>query len=500
MIALEIPVEQIPYIRTIEGRKFKDGKWIFPDHALPTLQKYGLVAENVSIEKPKKIEYELSSFLRGYQKDIANNALNAGCYGIFADTGTGKTVMGLEIANHFSKTIILCPLSVIETAWVDDCKRFYPEKKIVNCWSNSRDGRIDALNENADIYVMNYESYKILKNEIRAAGFDCMIVDESSCMKNMGSQITSMILEMISVIPHRFVLSGCPTPNHNSEIFPQMKFVNNEIFGNNYYGFLARYFHQDMANPHVWFQTDEDKERYNLRLGEQSIFLKKEDCVDLPDKIFQVRRFDLSKEQRKYYDEMINDIQSHINEWSKFEFTAKLMKLREIVSGFVYPKGSKGTNIVKMLSNKTAILSEVLNEIGDKQVIIWCQFQYEIESLAEQFGGVGLTSKTKRRDDIIRDFRDGKIKYLFTHPQLLGKGLTFVNCTYNVYYSLSFSYEEFKQSQDRIHRIGQTNKCTYIILQARDTIDEKIYDCLQRKKSAVDELYNEIGLKINNPK
>ena len=327
-----------------------------------------------------------------------------------------------------------------------------------------------------------------------------MIVDESSCMKNMGSQITSMILEMINVIPHRFVLSGCPTPNHNSEIFPQMKFVNNEIFGNNYYGFLAKYFHQDMANPHVWFQTDEDKERYNLRLGEQSIFLKKEDCVDLPDKIFQVRRFDLSKEQRKYYDEMINDIQSHINEWSKFEFTAKLMKLREIVSGFVYPKGSKGTNIVKMLSNKTAILSEVLNEIGDKQVIIWCQFQYEIGSLAEQFGGIGLTSKTKGRDDIIRDFRDGKIKYLFTHPQLLGKGLTFVNCTYNVYYSLSFSYEEFKQSQDRIHRIGQTNKCTYIILQARDTIDEKIYDCLQRKKSAVDELYNEIGLKINNAK
>ena len=500
MIELTIPVEQIPYVRTIEGRKFKDGKWIFPDHALPTLQKYGLVAENVSIEKPKKIEYELSSFLRGYQKDIVNEALNAGCYGIFADTGTGKTVMGLEVASHYNKTLVLCPLSVIETAWVDDCKRFYPEKKIVNCWSNSRDGRIDALNEDADIYVMNYESYKILKNEIRAAGFDCMIVDESSCMKNMGSQITSMILEMISVIPHRFVLSGCPTPNHNSEIFPQMKFVNNEIFGNNYYGFLARYFHQDMANPHVWFQTDEDKERYNLRLGEQSVFLKKEDCVDLPDKIFQVRRFDLSKEQRKYYDEMINDIQSHINEWSKFEFTAKLMKLREIVSGFVYPKGSKGTNIVKMLSNKTAILSEVLNEIGDKQVIIWCQFQYEIESLAEQFGGVGLTSKTKGRDDIIRDFRDGKIKYLFTHPQLLGKGLTFVNCTYNVYYSLSFSYEEFKQSQDRIHRIGQTNKCTYIILQARDTIDEKIYDFLQRKKSAVDELYNEIGLKINNAK
>lgn len=494
MIELAIPVEQIPYIRTIEGRKFKDGKWIFPDHALSVLQKYGLVTGDANIKKVEKTKYNLSSFLRDYQKDIINEALNAGCYGIFADTGTGKTLMGLEIASHFNKTLILCPLSVIETAWVDDCNKFYPKKKIVNCWSNSRKGRINSLNEEADFYVMNYESYKILKNEIRTHKFDCMIIDESSCMKNMGSQITSMILEMTSVIPHRFVLSGCPTPNHNSEIFPQMKFVNNEIFGNNYYGFLARYFHQDMANPHVWFQTDEDKERYNLRLSEQSIFLKKEDCVDLPDKIFQVRRFNLSNEQRKYYDEMINDIQSHINEWSKFEFTAKLMKLREITSGFVYPK-EKGADVIKIQSNKINALTETLNEIGDKQVIIWCQFQYEIESLAKQFDGVGLTSKTKNRDNTIRDFRDGKIKYLFTHPQLLGKGVTFVNCTYNIYYSLSFSYEEFKQSQDRIHRIGQTNKCTYIILQANDTIDEKIYDCLQRKKSAVDELYNEIGFK-----
>ena len=496
MIELAIPVEQIPYIRTIEGRKFKDGKWIFPDHALSVLQKYGLVTGDANIKKVEKTKYNLSSFLRGYQKDIINEALNAGCYGIFADTGTGKTLIGLEIASHFNKTLILCPLSVIETAWVDDCNKFYPKKKIVNCWSNSRKGRINSLNEEADFYVMNYESYKILKNEIRTHKFDCMIIDESSCMKNMGSQITSMILEMTSVIPHRFVLSGCPTPNHNSEIFPQMKFVNNEIFGNNYYGFLARYFHQDMANPHVWFQTDEDKERYNLRLSEQSIFLKKEDCVDLPDKIFQVRRFNLSNEQRKHYDEMINDIQSHINEWSKFEFTAKLMKLREITSGFVYPK-EKGADVIKIQSNKINALAETLNEIGDKQVIIWCQFKYEIESLAKQFDGVGLTSKTKNRDNIIRDFRDGKIKYLFTHPQLLGKGVTFVNCTYNIYYSLSFSYEEFKQSQDRIHRIGQTNKCTYIILQANDTIDEKIYDCLQRKKSAVDELYNEIGFKIN---
>ena len=491
MIELSVPVEQIPYIRTIEGRKFHNGKWQFPETALQKLIQIGLVSSNDKPKEKKLNQYEISPFLRKYQHKIVNIALNNGCYGIFSDTGTGKTIMGLEIANHYNKTLILCPLSVIETAWIDDCHKFYSNKKIINVWSNSKSNRLKLLNEPADIYVMNYESFKILHNEIRKANFDCVIVDESSVMKNMSSQITQLIFDLIGVIPHRFVLSGCPTPNHNSEIFPQMKFVDSDIFGNNYYGFVARYFHQDMANPHYWYQTDTDKERYYARLSEKSIFLKKDDCVDLPEKVFEVKRFDMAKRQRQYYDDIINDIRANINQWSKFEFTAKLMKLREVTSGFVI---SKDGNVITFDNNKESLLKEVISEIGDKQVIIWCQFQHEIDTLAEKFGGVALTSKTKNRDEVIREFKNGNIKLLFTHPKLVGKGLTFTNCTYNIYYSLSFSYEEFKQSQDRIHRIGQNKKCTYIILQAKDSIEEKMYDCVQRKGNAVDELYLEMGI------
>lgn len=492
MIELSVPVEQIPYIRTIEGRKFHNGKWQFPETALQKLIQIGLVSSNEKSKDKEYINYDVSSFLRKHQNKIVNLALNNGCYGIFADTGCGKTLCGIEISTHYNKTLVLCPLSVIETAWIDDCHKFYPELNIINVWGNSRTERLKKLNEDADIYVMNYESYKILLNEIRKKNFDCLIVDESSVMKNMSSQITSMILEMQTVIPHRFVLSGCPTPNHNSEIFPQMKLIDPDVFGNNYYGFLARYFHQDMANPHIWYQTDDDKERYYARLSEKAIFLKKDDCVDLPEKVFEVRRFDMAKNQRKYYDNIVNDIQANINQWSKFEFTAKLMKLREVTSGFII---NKDNTITDFDNNKVKLLGEVIEEIGNQPIIVWCQFQHEIETLAEKFNGVGLTSKTKNRDDIIRQFKDNKIRLLFTHPQLVGKGLTFTNCTYNIYYSLSFSYEEFKQSQDRIHRIGQRNKCTYIILQAKNSIEEKIYDCIQRKGNAVDELYLEMGMR-----
>ena len=492
MIELEIPVEQIPYIRTIEGRKFHNGKWQFPDTSINKLIKLGLVSSDVKPQEKKVIKYDTSSYLRGYQSDIVNKALNAGSYGIFADTGVGKSAIFLEISTHYKKSLVLCPLSVIETAWIDDCRKFYPDRKIINVWGKSKAERIRNLNKQADIYVMNYDSFKILYNEIRKSNFDCVVVDESSVMKNIKSQITTLLLDIADIIPHKFVMSGTPTPNRFDEIFPQMKFVNAEILGNNKYGFLQTYAHQCMQDPHVWYQTDEDKDKFYSKLSEQSIFLKKEDCLDLPEQVFEIRKFDMSKIQRCYYDDIENDIREHINQWSKFEFTAKLMKLREVVSGFVI---NKDKTITTFDNNKEKLLQEVISELGNQPIIVWCQFTHEIDSLAEKFGGVALTSKTKNRDDIIRQFKNNKIKLLFTHPKLIGKGLTFTNCTYNIYYSMSFSYEEFKQSKDRIHRIGQGNKCTYIILQANNSIEEKICDCVQRKGNAVDELYLEMGLR-----
>lgn len=497
MIELAVPVESIPYIRTIEGRKFHNGKWQFPDSAIETLQKYNLIDSDYQIQQKKIVNYNLSSFLYSYQREVVNKALNNNGYGLFLDTGCGKSVCGIEIAKHIGKTLVLCPLSVIETAWIDDCHTFYPNLKIINCWGKSKQDRLNKLNQQADIYVMNYESFKILKNEIRKADFQCMIIDESSVMKNMKSQITNDILSMIDIIPRKYVLSGTPNPNSNLELFPQMKFALPELFGNSYYGWQATYFHQDMSNPHYWFQTQEDKDKLFSRLSEGSVFLKKEDCVDLPEKVFEIKQFELSKIQHTYYNNMLQNIQDNINTWSKFEFTAKLMKLREIISGFVI---NKDNTITDFDTNKDKLLENTFEEIGDKPVIIWCQFQHEIDTLAEKYNGVALTSKTKNRDTIIRQFKDNKIKRLFTHPKLLGKGLTFTNCTYNIYYSLSFSYEEFRQSQDRIHRIGQTNKCTYIILQGKDSIDSKIYRCLKRKANIVDELYLEIGLKIQSNK
>ena len=85
MIELTIPVEQIPYIRTIEGRKFHNGKWQFPDSSLKKLTELGLISKSVEIKISKNKNYNLSPFLYKYQKEIVNTALNKGSYGIFFD-------------------------------------------------------------------------------------------------------------------------------------------------------------------------------------------------------------------------------------------------------------------------------------------------------------------------------------------------------------------------------------------------------------------------------
>lgn len=82
MVSLVVPVEKIPYIRTIEGRKFKDGKWEFPDSAIKKLQQYGLIDSDIKVEEREIVQYELSPHLREYQKKITNTALNEGSYGI----------------------------------------------------------------------------------------------------------------------------------------------------------------------------------------------------------------------------------------------------------------------------------------------------------------------------------------------------------------------------------------------------------------------------------
>jgi SNF2 family DNA or RNA helicase len=213
--------------------------------------------------------------------------------------------------------------------------------------------------------------------------------------------------------------------------------------------------------------------------------------------VTEIRKVKLSAAERKAYDQFRDELALMFDSEEVLASSAvvEIMKARQLTSGFCY--GQNG--VYQTGKSKLNELAELLQEIGNKQVIIWCCFVHEIAEILKLLpDAAALYGGTKDRDKVISDFQTGKCRYLVANPQSAGHGLTFVNCSYAIYFSLDYSWEMNKQSQDRIHRIGQNHKCTCCYLLAEETIDEVIYEAVQNKKKLSEEILK--YLRDKNPK
>jgi len=464
--------------------------------------------------------------LFAHQKEALNHA-REGNLALFHDCGCGKTCTALNIIRHWkakgvSPALVVCPLSIIEAAWIEDCAKFAPELSITSLWlpqtSNRRLKQISLLlDEDFDIYVANYETFKTLLPKIKRKQFQVLIVDESSKMKCPTSQITRALLSLAGIttrgkggvkfyadetIPHRYLLSGTPAPNDESEYWAQVKFITgegNDVFNDNFYAFRSRYFFSiplGRTGQNIWKFRKDTKQEFTDRLSEVAHVVHKQDAVDLPPQIHEKRYIELSKEERKAYDKLKNDLVLEFADEMVLASSAlvEVMKLRQLTSGFCY-----GEDTHQVGKSKLNELKALLEEIGDKQVIIWCNFRHEIATLFKELVNCdALWSGSVDRDATIRNFQQGKIKYLIANPQSAAHGLTFTNCSYAIYYSLNYSYELQRQSQDRIHRIGQRSKCTYYYLIAKNTVDELIYRTVNGKAELSKEVLNYLRMNSND--
>lgn len=451
-----------------------------------------------------------------YQHQIKGvKAGMSGSLAFFWECGTGKTLAMLKIierhkANGYGPALVVCPLSIIDAAWIEDCKKFTPDLSIVSLWSKKPAERKKRLTEDHDIYVCNFETFKSLWPELQAKNFGVLIVDESSKMKNPTSQITRAILAMAGIpmrakggkkysvtdpVPYRYAMSGTPAPNDKVEYWSQVKFITgpgNDVFNDNFYAFRNRYFYSiplGLTGQKIWKFIARMQQEFTDKMVPIADVVSKADAIDLPDQVREIRDVELSGPERTAYDQLKNELVLKFKDETIMATSAivEVMKLRQLSSGFCY--GEEGTHVIG--TSKLKELKALLEEIGNKQVIIWCNFKYEIKMLLEELNGTedperiwgaqALWSGTKYKQKVIQDFQNKLTKYLIANPQSAAHGLTFTNCSYAIYFSMNYSYELQKQSEDRIHRIGQGDKCTYYFLIARNTVDKMIYDTVVKK-------------------
>jgi SNF2 family DNA or RNA helicase len=274
------------------------------------------------------------------------------------------------------------------------------------------------------------------------------------------------------------------------EYWAQIKFITgrgNAAFSDNFFAFRSFYFYSipiGLTGQKIWKFRTYTKEDFMSRMQPYCDVVRKEDALDLPAQVHEIRKIHLNANERKAYDTMKNELVLYLENTPIVAQTAlvEVMKLRQLTSGFAY--SANGAKKISPVSSKFIELKMLLQELGRKQVIIWANFKEEIEQLLTLDDSRALFSDTEDRSKDIADFKAGKFQYYIIHPQSGGHGLTFTNCNYSIYYSLCYSYELLKQSQDRIHRIGQTDKCTYYYLLADKTIDEVIYRAITNKEKA----------------
>jgi SNF2 family DNA or RNA helicase len=418
-------------------------------------------------------------------------------YAFFWEPGAGKTIAMLAIIDRarrdgfFGKTVVLCPKSIMQTAWAADARNFTGLTATV-CWADSKNERLDLIQSGAEVLITNYECFKKHLEDFWAAGVRRLVIDESSKVKSPTSQITKACIAFADRCSSVYILSGTPAPNDHTEYWSQMRIVDRSIFGPHYYGFCYNYFApqkrmiQGKERIIGWKPLADRKDEFTERLRLRSWSLTKDECLDLPEQTDVVREVGLSGAEIVAYHSMLQElkVESAGSDTITAKVQAKAMKLRQITGGAIIDGGMART----LGTSKIDEMSEVLDELGPQPVVIWAEFTNEIDRIAdrcrERKESVAIIDgRAGNRADIINAFQAGKIQRLVCHPAAAGHGVTLTAAAYDIFFSHSFSFETYEQARNRIHRTGQKRKVVHYHLIVPKTIDERVWAALKTKQN-----------------
>ena len=319
------------------------------------------------------------------------------------------------------------------------------------------------------------------------------IIDESTAIKNYKSKRTKGCVKIGLISKYRRILTGTPITQSPLDLYSQFEFLNRGSIG--YTSFFAfKHYYADQRIMKMGNRTFQQITGYkNLdevttQIQPLSYRVMKEDCLDLPEKIYMTRACEISEEQKLMYHTLKHESLIMLGDGLLTSNNAltTLLKLHQITCGHV--RDDFG-NVTEIPNNRINTLQEIISETGEEsKIIIWCNFQKDVEIIHNLLGKdkavtyYGPNSTEERIESLDRFENDPECRFFIGTPTCGGKGLTLNRASYVIYYSNSFKLEDRLQSEDRCHRIGQTSNVTYIDIVIPDTIDDKVLKALKSKK------------------
>ena len=446
-------------------------------------------------------------------------------YAYFMEMGTGKSkVLVDNMAMLYDKgkingALIIAPKGVYNNWFTGEIPTHLAShiKPKMVLWtaaiSKTKQKEYDSLFETGydlHILIMNVESFSTDKGRLFAGKFlrahrALMTIDESTTIKNPTAKRTKAIVALGKEAYYKRILTGSPVTKSPLDLFSQCNFLSDELLeSGSYYSFKNRY---AVMKTHNFGGRRVQLVHSYQRLDELASILKgfsyrvlKEECLDLPDKIYIKREVELSKEQLQAYSTMKSAALATLK--GKIatapHVLTQMMRLHQITCGHL--KNDDGTT-TEIKSNRMTELMNLLDETEGK-VIIWGNYIYDIENLVKAVGKeygadsvvqyYGATSQDDRAK-AIKKFQDpdSKVRFFIGNPQTAGYGITLTAAGTVVYFSNGYDLEKRLQSEDRAHRIGQNKSVTYVDFIAPKTVDEKIVKALRNKINIASQVMGE---------
>jgi SNF2 family DNA or RNA helicase len=482
-----------------------------------------------------------------HQLDILELSKDREAYALLLQQGTGKSRIIIDTAAHLYRTghigvsMVIAPNGVHRN-WITEIERHWPGR-LDDCyivpWSSTPrkaererlEGIRTAISEHKLIWMLyNVEAFSSTKAPAHAkmllwASPGLVVVDESSRIKTPGAKRTKSVLRLAKIARFRRILTGTPITQGPLDLYAPFKFLDPNILKFTTYAAFTHHYAimrripQPMARrgyievPAKWQRLDD----LARRIAPHSSRVTKDQCLDLPPKIYQTRPVDLSPEARRIYNDLRDRYRAEFNtdpddDARAFVTSARvkatnrlsqLMRLAQVTGGFV--RDEAGQVVAIMPNAKLTALMDLLEELDttSRGTIIWARFIPEIEALVSRLKGVqkvvtyyGATSQDDR--DLARQrFQDGDVKIFIANPAVAGLGLTLTAADTMIYFSNSFNAEDRWQSEDRAHRIGQHYNLTIIDLVATNTVDEAVRRALLTKAETADAVLNNLATSIS---
>ncbi|WP_303645045.1 DEAD/DEAH box helicase, partial [uncultured Muribaculum sp.] len=503
-------------IKEIEGRFYDaDEKcWVIPltVHNASTLSLLGAsldeslkeLAKTARVAFVSRCEHRkprVKAKLFAHQQDAYVFALDTFEKGkavaLLADMGTGKSMMTIAITGTLEadkgvkKMLVVCPKSIVGV-WEDEFRKFADYRYALTVLDGTMEKKRSSFNymqgAALQIIVVNYESCWRLETEISKWNPDLIVCDESSKIKTPSASQSKALHRLGRQSKYNIILTGTPITGSPLDIFSQYKFLDDSIFGTSFYLFRNRYaILGGYQNRMIvgYRHLDELVEKVHSI----AFRIKIEDAVDLPPFIDETRAITLEPKAQSLYRMLEQDCYAELanGEVTARNVLTQLLRLAQCTGGFIRDdiKGEAQQVSGAKLDALEDIIDTCLDE--EKKVVVFARFVPEIEAIAamlkkKKIGYAQIYGATTDRADQVKKFQeDPEIKVFIGQLQTTGMGLTLTAANVAVFYSLDFSYANYEQSRARIHRIGQKQKCLYIHLVGKGTVDEKILNALKHK-------------------